>query len=82
MYVHSFSYLLNKLELGGYTYLQLKNMITKYTLNKLRTAVLMQNTLSLGTVQGRDFSDTAYHSAYVSDVQILSAKSTLQQFIC
>ena len=24
MYVHSFSYLLNKLELGGYTYLQLK----------------------------------------------------------
>ena len=24
MYVHSFSYLVNKLELGGYTYLQLK----------------------------------------------------------
>ena len=24
MYVHSFNYLLNKLELGGYTYLQLK----------------------------------------------------------
>ena len=27
MYVHSFSYLLNKLELGGYTYLQLKTGI-------------------------------------------------------
>ena len=26
MYVHSFSYLLNKLELGGYTYLQLKKL--------------------------------------------------------
>ena len=24
MYVHSYSYLLNKLELGGYTYLQLE----------------------------------------------------------
>ena len=29
MYVHSFSYLVNKLELGGYTYLQLKNIIFK-----------------------------------------------------
>ena len=27
MYVHSFSYLVNKLELGGYTYLQLKKII-------------------------------------------------------
>ena len=30
MYVHSFSYLLNKLELGGYTYLQLKNIKNEY----------------------------------------------------
>ena len=28
MYVHSFSYLVNKLELGGYTYLQLKKLST------------------------------------------------------
>ena len=27
MYVHSFSYLVNKLELGGYTYLQLKKIL-------------------------------------------------------
>ena len=26
MYVHSFSYLVNKLELGDYTYLQFKNI--------------------------------------------------------
>ena len=31
MYVHSFSYLVNKLELGGYTYLQLKKHKEKKT---------------------------------------------------
>ena len=30
MYVHSFSYLVNKLELGGYTYLQLKKKDSWY----------------------------------------------------
>ena len=31
MYVHSFSYLVNKLELGGYTYLQLKKKKNEWT---------------------------------------------------
>ena len=36
MYVHSFSYLLNKLELGGYTYLQLREKIINcVSINKL-----------------------------------------------
>ena len=41
-----------------------------------------QNTLTLclEIVQGSDFNDMAYYSAYVSDVQSLIAKSTLQQF--
>ena len=34
-------------------------------------------TLSLKIVQESDFSDMAYNSAYVSDVQSLIAKSTL-----
>ena len=44
---------------------------------------IMQNyarTLSSKIVQEIDFSGTAYNSAYVSDVQSLIAKSTLQQF--
>ena len=43
------------------------------------TAVGIQNTLtlSLDIVQESDFSDTAYNSAHVSDVQSLIAKSTL-----
>ena len=36
-------------------------------------------TLSKEIVQESNFSDTAYNSAYVSDVQSLIAKSTLQQ---
>ena len=46
------------------------------------TAVRRQNTLTVSSyivVEG-DFSDTAYNSAYVSDVQSLIVKSTLQQF--
>ena len=33
MYVHSFSYPVNKLELGGYTYLQLKKKHTFFNFN-------------------------------------------------
>ena len=46
------------------------------------TAVRRQNTLTLGSyiVEESDFSDTAYNSTYVSDVQSLIVKSTLQQF--
>ena len=36
--------------------------------------------LSSEIVGKSDFSDTAYNSAYVSDEQILIAKSTLQHF--
>ena len=37
-------------------------------------------TLSLKIIHESDFSDQAYNSAYVSDVQSLIAKSTLQLF--
>ena len=49
MYVHSFSYLLNKLELGGYTYLQLKrlklhqNVDLKVIVQALTLALLCKN---------------------------------------
>ena len=41
-----------------------------------------QNTLTLSSeiVEESDFSDAAYNSEYVSDVQSLITKSTLQQF--
>ena len=35
-----------------------------------------------GIVEESDFSDTAYNSTYVSDVQSLIVKSNLQQFFC
>ena len=46
------------------------------------TAMRRQNTLTLGSyiAQESNFSDTAYNSTYVSDVQSLIAKSTLEQF--
>ena len=49
---------------------------------KTRLCCLQANapTLSLEIVQKSDFSDAAYNSAYVSDVQNLITKSTLQQF--
>ena len=44
----------------------------------LYTAVRRQNTLTLSmeVVEETDFSDTAYNSAYVSDVHSLIAKTT------
>ena len=52
------------------------------TIHVAFTAVSSQNTLTLISeiVEESDFSDAAYNSAYVSDVQSLIAKSTLQQF--
>ena len=45
-------------------------------------AMRTQNTLtlSLKTFEENDVSDTAFNSTYVSDVQSLIEKSTLQQF--
>ena len=43
MYVHSFSYLVNKLELGGYTYLQLKKYIV--TISPMTNYVSINNTI-------------------------------------
>ena len=48
-------------------------------------AVCRQNALTLiyisEIVQESDFSNTAYNSVYVSDVQSLIAKNTLQQLV-
>ena len=48
----------------------------------LYTAVRRQNALTViwEIVEESDFSGTAYNSTYVSNVQCLIAKSTLQYF--
>ena len=50
MYVHSFSYLVNKLELRGYTYLQLKKITisTFHNHNEMHTVHLHQLHVYLG----------------------------------
>ena len=52
-------------------------------MRRYNIAVRRQNTLTLSSksVEESDFSDTAYNSAYVNDVQSLIAKSTLQHFL-
>ena len=48
----------------------------------MHTAVRRQNALTLISeiVEESDYSDATYNSTYVSDVQSLIAKNTLQQF--